>query len=234
MKWLVVCTIVFVIGWYWWSTRKPSRVMPERDKNTLYYLALGDSYTIGEGVGEADRWPSLLTRNLSESGIKIELLDVRARTGWTTQQLIDVVLPHLAENAPTFITIQIGVNDWVQGIDPETFRQRFGTILDAAVAQTGRADRVLVVTIPDFSAAPAGSRYGDGRDISQGIAAFNQVIIDEVNKRQVPFADVFEISQKMATDDSLVGEDGLHPSALEYEEWESIILPVAQQAIEQR
>ena len=88
-------------------------------------------------------------------------------------------------------------------------------------------DRLLVVTIPDFSAAPAGSTYARGRNIPEGIARFNKVIAEEAVRRGQRIVDVFALSQGMRDDPSLVAKDGLHPSAKEYAEWEKIIFPTA-------
>src|SRR5690348_2901825 len=91
--------------------------------NHIRYVALGDSYTIGEGASPNESWPAVLTRHLKEQGIDIELVANPSATGWTTKQLIDRELPIFKDKEPNFGTLLIGVNDWVQGIDEKTFRQ---------------------------------------------------------------------------------------------------------------
>src|SRR4029077_10420785 len=128
---------------------------------------------------------------------------------------------------PNFATLQIGVNDWVQGVDTETFRKRFVFLVDQILGVLRDKNRLLIVTIPDFGVTPTGPKYAHGRNISEGIASFNKIVLEESKKRSLRVADIFELSKKMGTDRSLVAADGLHPSAKEYAEWEKIIFPVA-------
>ncbi len=150
-----------------------------------------------------------------------------SRTGWTTQQAIDRELPIFVDSKPNFATLQIGVNDWVQGVDEETFRKRFIFLLDQMLAVLRDKHRLFIVTIPDFGVTPTGPKYARGRNISEGIAAFNKIVSEEAAKRGLRVVDVFELSKKMGTDRSLVATDGLHPSAKEYAEWEKTIFPAA-------
>lgn len=193
----------------------------------IRYVAIGDSYSIGEGARPNEAWPAVLTRHLRAEGLRIELVANPSRTGWTTQQAIERELPVLVNAGATFATLQIGVNDWVQGVDEKAFRNRFVLLVDRMLEVLGRKDRLLVVTIPDFGITPTGPRYARGRDISAGIAAFNQIMVEEAKKRGVRTVDVFDLSKQMRNDPSLVARDGLHPSAKEYAEWEKIIFPVA-------
>lgn len=194
---------------------------------TIRYVAIGDSYSIGEGASPNESWPAVLTRHLNEKGLQVDLVANPSRTGWTTQQAIDHELPVFVQSKPDVATLQIGVNDWVQGVDEETFRKRFALLLDRMLEVLSRKDRLLVVTIPDFSAAPSGSTYARGRDISEGLARFNKVIAEEAARRSLRVVDVFMLSKRMLGDSSLVASDGLHPSAKEYAEWEKIIFPTA-------
>jgi lysophospholipase L1-like esterase len=193
----------------------------------ILYVAVGDSYSIGEGASPNESWPALLTRHLKEQGVNIELVANPSRTGWTTQQAIDRELPVFVNAGSNFATVQIGVNDWVQGVIPEDFRKRFVLLVDRMLEVLGNKNRLLVVTIPDFGVTPTGARYARGRNISEGIAGFNKIITEEAAKRNLHVVDVFPISKKMRDDASLIANDGLHPSAKEYAEWEKIIFPVA-------
>ena len=193
----------------------------------IRYAAIGDSYSIGEGASPDESWPAVLTGHLKEERIQIDLVANPSRTGWTTQQAIDQELPIFRKAQPSFATLQIGVNDWVQGIDEKTFRQRFTFLADQMLTVLGDKNRLLIVTIPDFGVTPTGARYARGRSISEGIASFNRIINEESTKRGLRVVDIFELSKKMGTDRSLVAADGLHPSAKEYAEWEKIIFPVA-------
>src|SRR5712692_9201248 len=95
------------------------------DKQRIRYAAIGDSYSIGEGASPDESWPALLTRHLNAQGLHVDLVANPSRTGWTTQQAIDLELPIFLGLKPNFATLQIGVNDWVQGVDAETFRKHF-------------------------------------------------------------------------------------------------------------
>lgn len=195
--------------------------------NRIRYAVIGDSYSIGEGASLNESWPAVLTQRLNAQGLQIDLVANPSRTGWTTQQAIDHELPVFVAAKPDFATLQIGVNDWVQGIDAETFRKHFALLADQMLKVLPNKNRLLVVTIPDFGVTPTGPRYARGRDISAGISQFNAVLTGEAARRGLRVVDVFPISKKMGTDAALVAADGLHPSAKEYSEWEKIIFPAA-------
>jgi acyl-CoA thioesterase-1 len=197
------------------------------DKEKIRYVAIGDSYSIGEGALPNESWPALLTRHLNEKGLHVDLVANPSRTGWTTRQAIDRELPIFVESKPDFATLQIGVNDWVQGVDAETFRRNFIYLVDQMLAMLPDKNRLLVVTIPDFGVTPTGPNYARGRNISEGIASFNKIVTEEATKRSLRVVDVFPISKHMGDDPSLVAADGLHPSAKEYAEWEKIIFSAA-------
>jgi len=197
----------------------------------IRYVAIGDSYSIGEGATVEASWPSLLTRHLRASGIDIALVANPSRTGWTTRDVIENELPVFMKSRPDFATLQIGVNDWVAGVTPEVFEKRLSTIMDRMLSVLPDKTRLVVVTIPDFSVTPTGAMYGKGRDISAGIAGFNTIILKQAARRNLKVVDVFRISRHMAEDTSLVAPDGLHPSAKEYALWEQAIFPVVQKML---
>jgi lysophospholipase L1-like esterase len=197
------------------------------EKQVIRYVAIGDSYTIGEGAKPNEAWPSVLTKHLQERGVNIGLVANPSVTGWTTQMAIDRELPVFIKAKPNFATLLIGVNDWVQGVDDNTFRQRFVTLVDRMLELLPNKHRLLIITIPDFGMTPTGPKYSRGRNISEGIASFNRIIVEEAKKRDLRIVDIFELSHKVKDDFSLVAGDGLHPSAKEYAEWEKMILPAA-------
>jgi len=194
---------------------------------TIRYVAIGDSYSIGEGATPNESWPALMMRHLKAQGVDVDLVTNPSVTGWTTKQAIDRELPIFVESKPNFGTLLIGVNDWVQGIDETTFRKHFTYLLDRMLEVLPNKKRLLVVTIPDFGVTPTGPKYARGRNISEGLTRFNQIVTEQAKKRGLSVVDVFELSKKMGSDRSLVAADGLHPSAKEYAEWEKIIFPVA-------
>src|SRR4051794_37255622 len=140
--------------------------------DTIRYVAIGDSYSIGEGAKPDESWPAVLTKHLREQGSKIDLVANPSRTGWTTQNAIDRELPAFTDTKPTFATLLIGVNDWVQGVDKKTFRERLTVLMDRMLEPLPDKKRFLIVTIPDFGVTPTGPRYSRGRNIADGIASF--------------------------------------------------------------
>ena len=193
----------------------------------INYLPLGDSYTICTGANAPEAWPTLLTKHLNDAGIKTTLLDNPARNGFSTQNLIDKELPLLKKLKPNFVTLLIGVNDWVREVPKVTFEKNLKHIIDEVQLQLPDKTKLLLITIPDFGVTPQGKSYGSGRNISEGILEFNAIIIAEGKKRNLQVVDIFELSKKMKDDATLVANDGLHPSAKEYAEWEKLILPAA-------
>ena len=199
----------------------------EIERERIRYAVIGDSYSIGEGASPNESWPAVLTRHLNAEALSVDLVANPSITGWTTKDAIDREFPIFIESKPSFASLQIGVNDWVQGVDEAIFRKRFTFLLDQMLSVLPDKKRMLVVTIPDFSVTPTGPRYARGRDISKGISRFNQIVTEEAKNRGLTIVDVFPRSKKMASDKSLVAADGLHPSAKEYAEWEKIIFPAA-------
>ena len=193
----------------------------------IRYVALGDSYTICEGATTAEAWPVILTNHLREKGLDIELIANPSVTGWTTQHLIDKELPIYNSSKPTFATLLIGVNDWVQQIDSKKFHDNLNYIIDKVLEKLSNKKNLILITIPDFSATPNGAKYGHGRDIAEGIKEFNSIISAEGKKRNLRVVDIFPTTQAMKGQDDLVSADGLHPSAKEYSLWEKLILPEA-------
>lgn len=191
------------------------------------YVALGDSYTIGTGATEAQSWPSQLVNHLKKNKINIKLIANPAHSGWTTQNVIDQELPVLDKSKANFVTLLIGVNDWVQGVDAKTYQKNLIKIIDHIQAQLPDKSKLILITLPDFGVTSAGPRYSGGRDISKGISEFNKIILSEAKKRNLKTVDLFEQSKQMGKDSSLVASDGLHPSAKGHAAWEALVFPVA-------
>ena len=186
----------------------------------INYIALGDSYTIGEGATEKESWPSLMVKTLQTEGWKIELVANPSETGWTTKDLIEKELPVFDELDCNFVTLLIGVNDWVQGISEEQFSSNLDHIFDHLQKGLHDPSKILVINIPDFGVTPEGAKYSKGRDISAGINDFNLILKKKAMERSLPFVDIFPQSQNMKDQPDLIAKDGLHPSAKEYSIWE--------------
>ncbi|MET1024394.1 MAG: SGNH/GDSL hydrolase family protein [Pseudoxanthomonas sp.] len=199
----------------------------------LRYLALGDSYTIGEGVPAQDRWPMQLARALRAEGIGLDDPRIIATTGWTTDELqaaIDQAAP-----TPGFdlVSLLIGVNDQYRGRPLDQYLQQFQALLTRAIGLAGeRAQRVIVLSIPDWSVTPFAA--GTGRDlgqIAQQIDAFNQDARIACRRRGVAFVDITPVSRHDGDAADMLVADGLHPSAAMYAKWAALASHAARNAL---
>jgi acyl-CoA thioesterase I len=214
--------ILIVLAFLNWQ-----KTQAQMQKKEISYLPLGDSYTICEGAKWEESWPFLLTKHLNDAGIKVKLLGNPSVTGYTTEQLIREELPVFDKLKPDFVTILIGVNDYVQGRSDQQFADKLVFILDHVQKQLLDPNKIILITIPDYSVTPSGAQYAHGRDVNKGITQFNDIIKAEAAKRKLLIVDVFPSTLKMKNDPSLICEDGLHPSAKEYANWEIMIRKVA-------
>jgi lysophospholipase L1-like esterase len=191
----------------------------------MRYVALGDSYTIGTAVRATDRFPDQLVRATPDLGL--ELVANLGVNGYTTADLIRDELPALVGAAPELVTLLIGVNDVVQGIPTVTYEANVAEILDVLQARLP-ADRIVTISIPDYTVTPAGGEYGDPADQHDGIVAANAVMARFADERGLAFVDIFDLSLRAAADRRLVAEDGLHPSGAQYALWVERIAPVVE------
>lgn len=187
----------------------------------MRYVALGDSYTIGTAVSEPERWPNQVAARLPS----LELVANLAVNGFTSRDVIDVELPQLDALRPEIVSLLVGVNDVVQRVPPETYRANIELILADLVGRVG-AGRVVVVTTPDYTVTPAGADYGDPAKQSAAIRTNNAIITELATSHGIALVDIFDISLQAADDLSLVAEDGLHPSGVQYTWWVERIAPV--------
>lgn len=191
------------------------------------FLALGDSYTIGEGVAPDERWPSRLAAALRASGTSVAEPEIVATTGWTTDELSSGIDTAGPQGPFALVTLLIGVNDQYRGRDPATYRDGFRHLLARAVDFAGgQANRVLILSIPDWSVTP----FAEGRDraaIAAEIDAFNAINREEAARAGARYVDVTPSSRRAASDISLLAPDALHPSGAMYAEWTRLVLPVA-------
>jgi lysophospholipase L1-like esterase len=196
------------------------------DKKALRYIALGDSYTICTGTtSTAEQWPNILADHLTKAGIPVEAVSNPSRNGFSTQNLIDHELPLLKTGNYDFATLLIGVNDWVRAVDAKTYHKNLIYIIDEVQKALPDKSKLILITIPDFGVTPQGALYGGGRDISKGIAEFNDIMKAEAKKRGLTCVDIFRLSKGMFNHKELVAADELHPSAKEYALWEALIFP---------
>jgi lysophospholipase L1-like esterase len=200
------------------------------------FLALGDSYTIGEGLQPNQRWPAQLVRRLRSREVELDEPEIIATTGWTTDELS--VAMDAARFTPPYalVSLLIGVNNQYRGRDLENYRDEFSALLARAIALAGgRAARVIVVSIPDWGVTRfARSKNRDADLIAGEIDRFNTAARTIAAQHSVAYVDVTAASREAADGDAMLVGDGLHPSAAQYAEWTDAILPVAMRALGDR
>lgn len=201
---------------------------PARERRIL---SLGDSYTIGEGVAPADRWPARLAALLRERGMAIAEPAIVARTGWTTDEL-DAGIDQAALAPPyDAVTLMIGVNDQYRGRSAADYRPEFRALLARAVALAGGAPaRTIVLSIPDWGVMPFAADRDRPR-IARELDELNAINRAEAAHAGAQYVDVTVASRRAAGDLSMVGADGLHPSAPAHDTWARLVLPVALDAL---
>lgn len=193
----------------------------------LRFLALGDSYTIGEHVAARNRWPTQLAKLLEAEGIPTEVTII-ARTGWTVDELWEGIQATPPEGTYDLVTLLIGVNDQYRGYTAEWYQEKFRFMLEKAILYAGgHPDKVIVLSIPDWGFTPFAAIRGNTEPISQQIDEFNAVNLEETKGMGAQYVDVTIISRMAMDDFDLITGDRLHPSGKMYRMWAEKILPVA-------
>ena len=195
-------------------------------KNTSKFLALGDSYTIGQSVEISERWPVQFLKELKINTSAIDTLQIIAQTGWRVDQLKEAMNSSNLEPPYGLVSLLIGVNNQFQGQNANDFRPEFIEILEKSLKLVeNRTERLFVVSIPDWGASP----YGLGTDrtkVSKEIDEFNSVVKEESEKRGLRYFDITAISRRALIDRTLIASDELHPSGKMYKLWVDKMIPV--------
>lgn len=195
------------------------------------YLALGDSYTIGEKVPEKGRWPNQLVKLLESEGTKIDVT-ILARTGWTVDELWQGIQDNPPEGTYDLVTLLIGVNDQYRGYPLDGYREDFRFMLGKAIEYAdGDPKKVVILSIPDWGFTPFASMR-DTAPISQQIDEFNAVNREETRSAGAHYVDVTIISRTGMDDFDLIAGDRLHPSAKMYTLWAEKVLPVVREILQ--
>ena len=189
------------------------------------YLALGDSYTIGQSVAQNDRWPVQLVDKLDTVGITIDSLKIIAQTGWTTANLQNAINQQVPLDFD-LVSLLIGVNNQYQGLDFNQFQMEFDTLLQQCIQFAGTKDRVFVVSIPDYGVTPFGA--GNAATIASELDAYNAYMSQECEEQEIPFINITEISRDLGDSPDALANDNLHPSGYQYGLWAEEILPTVQ------
>ncbi len=200
-------------------------------ERTIRLLALGDSYTIGEGVEPPERWPSLLVERMRGEGVAMADPVIVATTGWTTADLLGGIQDARPQGPFDLVTLLIGVNDQYRGLELDGYRERFRDLLERAIGFAGGdLGRTIVVSIPDWGVTP----FAAGRDragIANEIDAFNDVARGMALDRGVRYVHVTDLSRDAADRTEMHASDGLHPSGAQYRTWTDRIAPEVRRAL---
>ena len=201
------------------------------DDKSKRFLALGDSYTIGESVAPAERWPVQLARMLQKEGVGLDEPQIIATTGWTTDELSAAIDRAPPRGPFDLVSLLIGVNNQFRGRALAEYRGQFADLLKRAIGLAGsQPGRVLVLSIPDWGVTP----FARGRDraaIGRAIDEFNAINAEAAQGAGARYVDVTPVSRQAVVDAALIAGDGLHPSGKMYTEWARLALPAAREGI---
>jgi len=189
----------------------------------MTYLALGDSYTIGEGVPLHESFPYQVVQLLRKNGLTFHAPEIIAKTGWTTDELLSTLSATRLLPSYDFVCLLIGVNNQYRGRSLDEYRQQFETLLRKALRLSGNnPSRVIVLSIPDWGVTPYAAQR-DRDKIAEEIDDFNLINKSIVLQHQTHYIDITPGSREAATNTSLITADGLHPSATEYTRWAKLV-----------
>jgi lysophospholipase L1-like esterase len=200
---------------------------------SMSYLALGDSYTIGEGVPAEARWPVQLAAALRAQKVALPVPQIIAQTGWTTDELSAAMdtaeASGMLKRGYGFVSLLIGVNNQYRGRDVFNYRAEFTALLERAIGLAkGRADHVLVLSIPDWGATPFGQTSGrDRATIARELDDYNAAAKAICARHKVAFVDITPVSRQLGAKPGMYVDDGLHPSKAMYAAWVKLALPAA-------
>lgn len=191
--------------------------LPSRD-STISFLALGDSYTIGQSVAPSENFLNQTVNILREHHLLVSDPDIIATTGWTTSDLISAI-SSISQRTYSCVTLMIGVNNQYQGRSIEEYKNEFRSLLESAIRYAGHAkNHVYVLSIPDYSVTPF-ARKLDTTKISNEIDVYNGINKTIALQLGVNYLDITPISRESKNNPLLIAADGLHPSAIQYEKW---------------
>jgi lysophospholipase L1-like esterase len=224
------------------DTIPPTDTMPAKDSipvtdstatpsPSAKFLALGDSYTIGHGVGESERFPAQTVQLLKALNISVNTPDYIAQTGWTTDNLMHVI--NLQKPAADYdiVTLLIGVNDQYQWGDTAGYRAKFEALLNKAVYFTGgKKEQVFVLSIPDYSVTPFVGA-ADKERVSIQIDQFNEINKNITLGQNIAYINITPSTREASSDASLIASDGLHPSGKEYKKWAEKLAPLIENTL---
>ena len=220
---LILVILFFICGGFSCTKNELNMSATDQTIRKYYYLALGDSYTIGEKVSPTDNFPNLVYSLLKNDSVNFQPPRIIAKTGWTTDEL-ETGIVNANHEEPLrsdydFVSLMIGVNNQYRGRSVENYKTEFEELLKKAIAFAGgKNERVIVLSIPDWGVTP----FAEGRDrakIAREIDAYNAANKFISEQYHVQYTDITAWTREAATDPSLLAADSLHPSGKEYKRW---------------
>ena len=195
---------------------------------SVRYLALGDSYTIGQGIDKGECWPIQLGTKLKETGFAVDKNDIIAQNGWETTDLLNALADASLKNY-NLVSLLIGVNNQYAKKPFETYVKEFDLLIDQAIELVGK-NRIFVVSIPDYGVTPFGSSRSE--KIALELNDYNTYAESKCQELQIPFINITEISRKLGDSNDALATDGLHPSGKQYGQWVEEMLPTVLEILE--
>lgn len=200
------------------------------------YLALGDSYTIGESVEPSQRWPVQLVDDLRSAGFNIEQPRIIARTGWTTDELMTAMDTSELNSPYDMVSLLIGVNNQYRGRDTANYREELEILMDRAIELAGDDHgKVFIVSIPDWGVTPFAKQQGrNPANIAEEINAYNSIKQEMAKRKNLEYINITDISREASNKPDYLADDGLHPSGKMYKAWVERIFPVARDILDKK
>ncbi len=226
-------SLVFILFLSFCSSSPQRSSSIENTPIQIKYLALGDSYTIGESVADSLRWPVQLSDSLFKSNISVSELKIIATTGWTTAELQAGIEKEVLNTPYDLVSLLIGVNNQYRGYDIEIYKTEFRKLLEQSIQYAGNdRTKVFVVSIPNYGVTPFGQSRGEDK-IRQELLGYDAIAEQISSEYGIPFVNITPISEGAKTDPSLIAEDQLHPSGKMYSLWVQEMLSTVVSLIEQ-
>ncbi|MGN6351805.1 MAG: SGNH/GDSL hydrolase family protein [Parafilimonas sp.] len=230
---IISCTVPANSGSTIFSSHNNDTAMSDSSTaENFSWLALGDSYTIGESVNEEERFPAQTISLLKKKNIPFRKPEYIAITGWTTQNLLDGIAQENPQNPFDVVSLLIGVNDQYQQMDTAGYRIRFIACLEKAIELAGnKKEHVFVLSIPDYSVTPFAGKM-DTAQISKEIETFNMINKAVTSSYNISYTDITPLTREAEKDNTLIALDGLHPSGKEYARWAALLAPQVQKVLQ--
>lgn len=209
-----------------------SKINNTSEKTTYKYLALGDSYTIGESVCNECNFPKQLTDSLNQVLNEKTSVKIIAKTGWTTSDLLFAIATENPSKDYNLVTLLIGVNNQYQNKPFSLYEKEFPELLNMAIDfAKGKPENVLILSIPDYAFTPFGSKSGQAGKITLELMKYNDFAKKISSEKGVRFENITPITQQGLENTALVASDGLHPSEVAYKKFVEQIFAFAKSAL---